>query len=120
MTKFDSAYGKLMFDRNATDYIGTDVIVLSNEPDPVIRGVLVGWTEISQSGQKAPIVRYTPSPTTDQLNPEMKDVVVFGHILPYTDELWGLIGDWSSAEAFHMFGAIRNMYDKMRRMSTPV
>ena len=109
MTKFDSLYGQKMFNQNATDYLGNDVIVLSNEPEPIIRAVLVGWTEVSQAGQKAPVVRYADGP-------DIKEVIVLGHILPYTDELWNLIKDWPSVEAWYMFGAIRNMFDKVRRM----
>lgn len=120
MTQFDSLYGQKMFMQNVADYLGSDVIVLSNEPEPVVRGVLIAWTEISQAGQMAPVVRYTDGKTTVDgvvTNPgQIKEVVVLGHILPYTDELWDLIGGWSSVEAWNMFGAIRNMYDKMRRM----
>jgi hypothetical protein len=109
MTTFDSLYAQKMFMQNAADYMGADVIVLSNEQEPVVRGVLIFWTEISQAGQMAPVVRYSDGP-------DIKEVIVLGHILPYTDELWGLIGGWPSVEAWNMFGAIRNMYDKMRRM----
>jgi len=120
MTKFDAIYAQKMFNQNATDYLGNDVIVLSNEPEPVIRGILVGWTEISQAGQKVPVVRYVEGKTMVDgvvTNPgEIKEVIVLGHILPYTDELWELIGGWPSVEAWHMFSAIRNMYDKVRRM----
>ncbi len=109
MTKFDTLYDQKMFNQNAADYQGSDVIVLSNQPEPVVRGVLIGWTEISQSGQKAPVVRYGDGP-------DIKEIIVLGHILPYTDEIWELIGGWPSNDAFRMFSAIRNMYDKVRRM----
>ena len=106
MTKFDDAYHSDTINDYEKDYIGTAVIALSNEPDPWLTGHLIGWIEISQSKQKAPLVR-TP----------VGDRIILGTLVPYTPEVFEMIKDLNSRQAWILFSRIKLLMEKSRRMN---
>ena len=107
MTDFNDDYFKFIIDSYEKDFIGTEVIIFSNNTnESPIRGVLVGWEECSQAGQKAPIV-----------NTEHGKVIVFGTIVPLTDEIWNLVKGMTSYDGWVLFAGIKQMFEKCRRMN---
>lgn len=103
---FNEGYQNWAIQAYDKNFINTWVIVLSNEPEPIICGIITGWTEISQAGQKAPVVKPTNKP----------EIIVLGHIIPYSDRVWEMIKDMNSKQAWILFSAIRLMFEKVRRM----
>lgn len=106
MTIFNADYNKAQIDAYEKNFIGETVICLSNEPEPIVKGKLVFWTEVCASNQKLPVVELENG----------KQLIIFGHILPFTDELWNMMEKMNSKEAHIMFSAIRGMFEKCRRM----
>jgi hypothetical protein len=107
MTTFGDDYFKFIIDSYEKDFVDTEVIIFSNDKNASpIRGVLVGWEECSQAGQMAPVV-----------NTEHGKVIVFGTIVPLTDEIWNLVKVMTSYDGWVLFAGIKQMFEKCRRMN---
>jgi hypothetical protein len=105
MTEFNDQYHQSFINAYEKDFIGTKVIILSNEKDPILLGTLISWNIICQSGQRIPVVRTTCG-----------DKFVLGTIIPYSDEVWMMIKNMNSREAWILFSGIKQVLEKTRRM----
>lgn len=86
-----------------------EVMVVSNEDEPVMRGRIVGFEEITQSRQRVPLVRAMDG----------REFICFGVILPYNEPLKHMLEALHYRDRFHLLRDIFWLRSDLQRIEHP-
>jgi hypothetical protein len=86
-----------------------EVMVVSNEDQPIIRGRIIGFDEFTQAKQRIPRVR----------DEEGKEHICFGVILPYNDNLKTMLESLPYRDRFALLRDIFWLRADLRRIEHP-
>lgn len=86
-----------------------EVMVVSNEDQPILRGHIIGFEEFTQTKQRIPKV----------LDTEGKEYICFGVILPYNDVLKAMLESLDYRARFELLRNIFWLREDLRRIEHP-
>ncbi len=93
----------------APELLSGEVMVVSNEDEPIMRGRIIGFDEMSQAKQRFPRVR----------DDKGKEFVCFGVILPYNFELKTMLESMPYRDRFALLRDLFWLRDDLRRIEHP-
>jgi len=86
-----------------------EVMVVSNEDEPIKRGHIIGFKELTKAKQRCPLVRYDDG----------NDYLCFGVILPYNEQLHTMLEALPYRDRFNLLRDIFWLRSDLQRIEKP-